>query len=70
MVCYDFFVIMLFLLTGPTERKFLHNTEDIVRAGLPFAKVKVNYSDREIAERFLPNKLSFCVEVQKVYQKF
>lgn len=51
---------------GPTERKFLHNIEDIVRAGLPFSKVKEYYGNRETAESFLLNKLSFCVEAQKV----
>jgi len=50
---------------GPTERKFFHNHEDIVRAGLPFAKVREYYSDRELAEHFLLNKLTFCVEAQK-----
>jgi len=54
------------LLTGPTERKFLHNIEDIVRAGLPYTKVKEYYGDREVAENFLLNKVSFCVEAQKV----
>ena len=54
------------LFTGPTERKFFHNHEDIVRAGLPFAKVREYYSDRELAEHFLLNKLTFCVEAQKV----
>lgn len=53
-------------LTGPTERKFLHNIEDVVRAGLPFTKVKNYYSNREVAEEFLLNKLSFCAEAQKV----
>jgi len=56
----------VFPFTGPTERKFLQNIEDLVRAGLPFAKVKEYYDDREMAESFLLNKLSFCVEAQKV----
>ncbi|XP_078384134.1 uncharacterized protein LOC144666603 [Oculina patagonica] len=54
-------------MSGPTERKFLGNIEDIVRAGLPFSKVKDYYSDREMAESFLLNKLSFCVEAQKYF---
>ena len=58
---------MHLLFTGPTERKFLNNIEDLVRSGLPFPKVKEQLiSDRETAESFLLNKLTFCVEAQKV----
>lgn len=61
---WNFVIVVAY--TGPTERKFLNNIEDIVRAGLPFTKVKEYFSNREAAENFLLNKLSFCVEAQKV----
>ena len=50
----------MFPFTGPTERKFLQNIEDLVRAGLPFAKVKEYYDDREMAEFSPQQALLLC----------
>ncbi|KAJ7391490.1 hypothetical protein OS493_018537 [Desmophyllum pertusum] len=68
--CVDRSNVKVSSMSGPTERKFLHNIEDIARAGLPFAKVKEYYSDREMAESLLLKKLAFCVEAQKFFDDF
>ena len=53
-------------LSGPTERTFLANIDDIVKAALPKDHL-VKYLNEDSAEDYLLKKVAFCEEMKKFF---
>jgi len=58
--------IQVVSFSGSTERRFLENIEDIVSRSLPLQKLKLFFSNKDVAETYLLNQVTFCEEMIQV----
>lgn len=51
---------------GSTERRFLENIEEIVTQSLPLENLRRFFKDKDVAETYLLNQITFCEEMIQV----
>lgn len=58
--------IQVVSFSGSTERRFLDNIEDIVTRSLPLHNLKLFFNNKDVAETYLLNQVTFCEEMIQV----
>ena len=54
---------MSILVLGCTERRFLDNIEEIVIRSLPEENLKKFFKNKDVAQTYLMNQITFCEEI-------
>ena len=52
---------------GSTERRFLENIDEIVTRSLPKETLKSFFQNKDVAETYLLNQVTFCEEMVQVH---
>ena len=52
---------------GSTERRFLENIDEIVMRSLPKENLKSFFQNKDVAETYLLNQVTFCEEMVQVH---
>ena len=55
------------LVLGCTERRFLDNIEEIVTQSLPEENLKKFFKNKDVAQTYLMNQITFCEEMVQVH---
>lgn len=58
--------IQVLSFSGSTERRFLENIEEIVTQSLPLENLRRFFKDKDVAETYLLNQITFCEEMIQV----
>ena len=58
---------MSVLVLGCTDRSFLHNIEEIVTQSLPEENLKKFFKNKDVAQIFLMNQITFYEEMVQVH---
>ncbi|XP_032240796.1 uncharacterized protein LOC116619765 [Nematostella vectensis] len=54
--------------SGSTERRFLHNIEDIIVRSLPLPKL-MNFKAKEVSTGYILDQITFCEEMIQVFHR-
>lgn len=58
---------MSILVLRCTERRFLDNIEEIVTRSLPEENLKKFFKNKDVAQTYLMNQITFCEEMVQVH---
>jgi len=58
---------MFILVLGCMERRFLDNIEEIVTQSLPEENLKKFFKNKDVAQTYLMNQVTFCEEMVQVH---